>query len=163
METGAKPLVASEFVLQKFAGKGGWTYAEIPQVAADPANPFGWVQVRGSIDGFPLEQYKLMPMGNGRLFLPVRAEIRKAIGKEAGETVAVVLYADASERPVPEEVLACFSNEPDVVAETFAGLTPGQRKAYLDWIYEAKTEETRAGRIARMISRLEQGLPLRDP
>ncbi len=157
------PLVHAEYLLKKFPGKGGWTYAEIPEVAADPTNPFGWVQVRGSIDGFALEQYKLMPMGHGRLFLPVRAEIRKAIGKQAGDFVEVVLFPDASEKALPDEIRACFENEPGEVAATFAALTPGQRKAYLDWIYQARTEETRAHRVARMMQRLEQGLPLHDP
>lgn len=158
-----EPLVNRECLLKKFPGKGGWTYAEVPEIAPDPSNPFGWVQVRGWIDDFEIGPYKLMPMGNGQLFLPVRAEIRKALGKGAGDTVTVVLYADASERPVPEEVRACFANEPAIVAETFAGFTPGERKAYLDWIYQAKTEETRANRIARMMERLERGLRLHDP
>jgi hypothetical protein len=30
-----------------------------------------------------------MAMGNGRQMLPVKADIRKAIGKEAGDTVSV--------------------------------------------------------------------------
>ena len=32
-----------------------------------------------------------MAMGDGKHMLPVRADIRQAIGKEAGDTVAVVL------------------------------------------------------------------------
>lgn len=157
------PLVNRECLLRKFPGKGGWTYAEVPEIAPDPANPFGWVQVRGSIDGFALSRYKLMPMGHGHLFLPVRAEIRKAIGKQAGDYVFVTLYPDASQAPVPEEIAACFKNEPPLVAETFASFSPGERKAYLDWIGQARTEQTRADRIARMMARLERGLRLHDP
>jgi hypothetical protein len=157
------PLVNRECLLKKFPGKGGWTYAEVPEIAPDPTNPFGWVQVRGSIDGYALSHCKLMPMGRGRLFLPVRAEIRKAIGKRAGDSVWVTLYRDTSEAPIPDEILSCFANEPPLVAETFAGFTPGERKSYLDWICQAKTEETRANRIARMMERLERGLRLHDP
>lgn len=72
-----KPLVNSEYLLQKFPGKGGWTYAAIPEILQNKNNPFGWVKIKGSIDGFKLKQYKLMPMGNGKLFLPVKSEIRK--------------------------------------------------------------------------------------
>jgi hypothetical protein len=64
-------------VLEKIPGKGGWTYVVINEIAPDKRAKFGWVKVRGSIDDYELNQYKLMPMGNGKLFLPVRAEIRK--------------------------------------------------------------------------------------
>jgi hypothetical protein len=33
--------------------------------------PFGWVKVKGSIDGIEFNKYHLMPIGGGRLFLPV--------------------------------------------------------------------------------------------
>ena len=71
------PLVDNEYILQKFPGKGGWTYAAIPEVLQNKNNPFGWAKVNGTIDGFELKHYKLMPMGNSQLFLPVKSELRK--------------------------------------------------------------------------------------
>ena len=85
-----KPLVNATYLLQKFPGKGGWTYAAIPEIIQDKTKPFGWVTVRGSIDDYELKQYKLMPMGEGRLFLPVKAAVRKAIKKEAGDYVKII-------------------------------------------------------------------------
>jgi hypothetical protein len=43
-----KPLLDQTYTLQRFQGKGGWTYAEIPEVAQDKSTPFGWVKVRGN-------------------------------------------------------------------------------------------------------------------
>ncbi|KAA6311675.1 hypothetical protein EZS27_037243, partial [termite gut metagenome] len=42
------------------------------------------VKVKGSIDGFEFKNYHLLPTvkGNGRLFLAIKAEIRKAIKKQ---------------------------------------------------------------------------------
>jgi hypothetical protein len=74
-----QPVVDRICVLQKFPGKGGWTYAEIPELLQNKNTAFGWVTVKGSIDSFEINQYKLMPMGNGKLFLPVKASIRKKI------------------------------------------------------------------------------------
>ena len=46
-----KPLVDKQYKLEKFQGKGGWTYARIPEIIQDKKAHFGWVKVRGSIDG----------------------------------------------------------------------------------------------------------------
>jgi hypothetical protein len=86
------PLVDQQYVLEKMPGKGGWTYAVIEGVPKDKRAKFGWVQVNGSIDGFELKNYKLMPMANGNLFFPLRAEIRKKINTNAGVRVHVTLY-----------------------------------------------------------------------
>ena len=157
-----QPLVNDDYLLQKFPGKGGWTYAEIPEVLQDKNNPFGWVKVRGTVDGFELKQYKLMPMGNGKLFLPIKAEIRKKTKKQAGDCVRIVLYADDSKLVIPEELLACFENEPQDVYHTFTNFTEGEQKAYIDWIYAAKKEETKAQRIAKMMAKLQLGLKFYD-
>ncbi|MBD79961.1 MAG: hypothetical protein CL840_13695 [Crocinitomicaceae bacterium] len=157
-----KPLVNSSYVLEKFPGKGGWTYAEIPEIIQNKNSPFGWVKVKGSIDGYELKQYKLMPMGNGRLFLPVKAEIRKKIKKSAGDTVHVILSADDSLLEIPKEIIECFKNEPSELYETFQSFSEGEKKAYLDWIYEAKSEETRVKRIVGMMEKLEKGKKFYD-
>ncbi len=153
-----KPLVDNTYLLEKIPGKGGWTYAAIPEVLQSKETAFGWVRVKGSIDDYEFKQYKLMPMGDGQLFLPVKAQIRKKIKKEAGDRVKVVLYADNSELEIPEDILACFDNEVPSIMETFRSFSEGQQKAYLKWIAAAKKEETKANRIAEMMCRLEEGL-----
>ena len=62
----------------------------------------GWVKVKGSIDSYVIKNYRLMPMGNGKLFLPVRSDIRKKIGKQAGDYVHIVLFADNDPIQIPE-------------------------------------------------------------
>ena len=157
-----KPLVNQTFQLKKFEGKGGWTYTEIPQIPPDKHTYFNWVKVRGTIDGFEIKQYNLMPMGNGRgLFLPVKAAIRKKIGKQAGDWIHVILYADNSTVEIPDEIMVCLLDSPK--AHTFfMSLTDNSKKNYIDWIYEAKRLETKVNRIATMMERLEKGLTLYD-
>jgi len=157
-----KPLVNGEYMLEKFPGKGGWTHAQIPEVLQNKKNPFGWVQIKGSIDNYELMNYKLMPMGNGKLFLPVKAEIRKKIGKKEGDFVQIILFADDSGLQIPDEIKTCFENEPKEIQERFTALTEGEQKAYLNWIYNSKTDETKVKRIATMMFRLQRNLKFSD-
>ena len=155
-------IVDHEYLLKKFPGKGGWTYAEIPEISQNPSNPFGWVKVKGSIDGYKISQFKLMPMGNGRLFLPVKTAIRKAIKKEAGDIVKIILYPDDSPVNIPEFIMKCFDMESDHLLENFKKLPDGEQKQYIDWINSAKKQDTIDQRILRMFEKLDHGLRFRD-
>lgn len=147
------PLIDKEYLLEKFPGKGGWTFAKIPEIMQNKNTPFGWVRVRGTIDHFEIKNYNLQPMGDGSLFLPVKAEIRKKINKKEGDYVHIILFTDNLPTEIPEELKLCLMDEP-MVYETFLNYSNGEQKTIIEWIYSAKTDITKVERIAKTIDKI---------
>jgi hypothetical protein len=94
--------------------------------------------------------------------LPSRAELRKKIKAAAALLRAGAPRAqkpDRAPRPaleMPGDFAAALAKV-KAAQQHFAAFTPGKQRDYLEWVLEAKREDTRAKRIAQAVEWLAEG------
>jgi hypothetical protein len=146
--------------IKKFDKQGektGWTYIEVPADLAkklNPANKKGF-RVKGKLDNYEYSMIALLPMGGGDFIMALNAAMRKRIKKQRGATVQVKMEVDANEIKPPDELMECLQDEPEAL-EHFNNLTKGHQNYFTNWINSAKTDPTKAKRIAATLHALSK-------
>ena len=137
---------------QEMGEKTGWTYIQIPAALAGqllPGNKKGF-RVKGKLDDHPIKSLALLPMGEGNFILTLNAAIRKAIRKKKGDSLTVQLELDKTKILPPADLMECLADEPKAI-EYFKSLPMSHQNYFGNWIKSAKTDTTRANRIARVV------------
>jgi hypothetical protein len=135
------------------------TYFEVP---LDVPAVFGRARppVRVTIGGHTYRS--TIAAYGGSYTLPLNRANRAAAGVAAGDSVTVELELDDEPRTVevPDDLRAALGGD-EPAAAAFDRLSYTHRHEYVEWITEAKREETRARRLAKTLERLRQGKPPR--
>lgn len=144
--------------IKRFAKQGektGWTYIEISEEQASQLNPGVRTsyRVKGRLDKFSIEKVAIMPMGNGGFIMPLNANIRKGIKKGVGDDLVVALALDKEPLKIDNDFMECLQDD-EVALTNFQKLTKGHQNYFSKWIESAKTEPTKAKRIAMAINAL---------
>ena len=94
--------------------KTGWTYIEISKAQAQKINPGVKVgyRVKGKLDHFSFEKTALLPMGEGRFIMPLKANVRKTIGKRQGDKLTVEMELDQRQIQPSADFMKCLKEDP---------------------------------------------------
>lgn len=155
-------MVQFSALIKKFGQQGektGWTYIEIPEAQAQqliPGNKKGF-RVKGFLDTYAIEQISLLPVGGGDFIMPLNTAMRKGIGKAKGAIVNVRLDVDTKPVELSKELMECLADEPAALAY-FSKLPGSHQKYYSKWIESARTEPTKAKRIAATVNACARNL-----
>jgi hypothetical protein len=140
----------------KLEGKTG-TYVVVP---LDVPAVFGRARppVRGTINGSPLRS-TIAKYGDD-YFLVINRKVREAAGVAAGETVDIELELDTKPRivRVPKDLAGALDEDTRAACDR---MSYTHRREYVEWIEEAKREETRHRRIAKAVELIGEGKPRR--
>lgn len=134
------------------------SYCEIP---FDVLETFGKkrVKIRAIIDAV---EYRglLTPMG-GKYGLFMNKEVRDKVGKTYGDTVHISMEEDTEPRVVeiPQDLLEAMLAVD--VKPFFDSLSFTHQKEYVQWIFDAKKEETRQNRLLKAIEMMQNKIKTR--
>lgn len=152
-------------ILEKFGKMGektGWTYINIRSDIANKLKPGTKksFRVKGKLDDFPIKGVSLLPMGEGDFIMAINAPMRRGIKKIKGEKITVQIEEDNEELKPSSDFLECLKEEKEAKA-FFDALTKSHQNYYSKWIDSAKTDATKAKRIAQSINgfKLKMGYP----
>lgn len=137
--------------------KTGWTYIDVSAAIAEklkPGNKKGF-RVKGKLDEYSFSMIALLPMGGGDFIMTLNAATRKGIQKQKGATVFVKMEVDNNAIKPPEELMECLQDEPEALVY-FNSLTKGHQNYFINWINSAKTDATKAKRIAAILNALNK-------
>jgi hypothetical protein len=141
------------FVAELRPQRRGWLGFELPASSAGFLRSRGQVPVEAAVEGTTFRTIAL-PQGDGRHFMPVRAQIRHRLGLTEGDEVEVTLKR-APKRPpapMPEELTIALASSGEAKA-AWEELTPAARQIASRWIGSAKSAEVREWRVSDVIRR----------
>ena len=129
------------------------TGIEVPQSIVDGFDAGKRVSVVVTINGYSYRS--TVGPYRGANMLPVSAENRAGAGIEAGQTITVTLEHDTEPRlvEVPDDLAAAL-NASTTARAAFDALSFSNQRAHVLQVTGAKTDDTRARRVAKVVSEL---------
>ncbi|HWB63749.1 MAG TPA: YdeI/OmpD-associated family protein [Chitinophagales bacterium] len=142
------------FTARLLAGEGNGVYVAFPY---NVKKEFGKSRVpyKCTIDGEPYRG-TLVKYGTPHHIILVLKAIREKINKAAGDEVDIWLTEDKEERKIDIPAALTKVLKQHGLEAAFSKLSYTHQKEYVNWVNQAKQEETRTRRIAKIPGMLKQ-------
>lgn len=129
-------------------------YAPAELQAALLAHQRPRIRITGEIEGIPIN-LAWQPSGDGRLYLIVSDELRRARNLLPGDPLTIQFnIADPDQVVVPPELEQLLEHDP-LYAQLWSEITSGRKRAFAHLIASAKSSATRARRLQEVCDHLE--------
>ena len=138
------------------AGRGGHAVVVPKEIAAKLSGRR--VPVVAHVDG--VEYHSRVAVYGGQVYLGLRQELLRRIGRQAGDTVEVRLAEGGTPEPAPEvteppELVAALADN-EAARAAYDDLPAEHQREFWAWIAAADQPEVRADRVARTVRRLSR-------
>jgi uncharacterized protein YdeI (YjbR/CyaY-like superfamily) len=96
-------------------------------------------------------------MGNGEFIIVLNSDLRKKIKKNEGAILNIRFELDKSKALISNELVSCL-NDDEIAKKQFLSLLPSHQNYYHRYIETAKTQATKATRIAHTLNAMHKKL-----
>jgi hypothetical protein len=139
----------------------GGLFVTVPREVARAAAVAHGARVRGTVNG---ARYRSSLMKYSGVFhLGVHQATLRAAQVKVGDRVEVTIELDDEPLPTdvtPKDLVTALERDTNA-SKTWGKLAPAVRRGYVKSVLEAKKQETRARRIAKIVQTLRSGVPER--
>lgn len=139
--------------IKMLEGKMKWKVVYFPYSVKEIFNTNGKVPVRIIVDGHEFE-HTLLPSKNGHYFV-YNEFIRRAVHKELGDTLHVILKKDEANRNIVVPDYISKELEDHHILDKFLSQPDYIKREQINYIEIAKKEETKNNRILALINKLK--------
>jgi hypothetical protein len=151
-----KNIIEYDAAIVRSDERGSGAFVPFPYDVQEIFSTKGQVKIQCEFDGVPYRG-SIVNMGSGPCIGVLKA-IREQIGKQSGDTVHVKLWKDEAPRTVeiPDDLGSELERTPEI-SQLFEKLSYSHKREYIQWITDAKKEDTRKARVLKTIEMLSQG------
>ena len=146
--------------IERFEMKGAWSFVALPEAVWARAKVSGHKRWICTLNDAVSWHCAILPIGDGRRFVVTSKDKLKAAGADLGHHVHVTLVPDLSKygMALPEDLEEMLEADPEF-QRRFDEMKPGRRRGVIHHIASAKSEETVAKRIVRLMEELGMAEP----